>query len=158
MCKSISNGTGFEDMRGHGEQLATLRGQGRPLVEGVVLVAVEVPTSKGSWREVGGWHHVAGSESLKRAQQKLLAKAHPEFQGRPQHIRDPSAMGWPWTAAGMVWKPCELTRQATCATDDRAKGVELSVSPGAQSITSRSQMSNSECLTLLDFGFALMWL
>lgn len=80
---------------------------------------------------------MAESESLKRA--------HPKFQGRPQHIRDPV----PWTAAGVLWKQFEPTRQATCALESRAKEVELSMSPGVQ-------MSNFECSTLLGFGFALM--
>lgn len=46
LAAELSNvyGTGFEDMRGNGEQLVTVRGQGRPLVEGTILVAVEVPT------------------------------------------------------------------------------------------------------------------
>lgn len=54
----------------------SLRGRWSPYPEGVV-------------REVKGWHHVAGSEALKRAQQRLLGRPYPQQQGRPHVLEIP---------------------------------------------------------------------
>lgn len=51
-----------------------------------VLVAVKCPGLKRSWAEVKSWHHGAGSESLKRAQEKLHSTA---VLGDPSTLKIP---------------------------------------------------------------------
>lgn len=85
------------------------------------------PHIEGVMREVKGWYHVARSEALKRAQQRLLGRPYTQLQGRPQHIGDPNTMGQPpRIAAGVKQRPPEPTGQAICAVDGRAKEVQLS--------------------------------
>lgn len=47
---------------------------------------------RGSWRTAESWHHVAGSGSLKIAQNRLLVKEQPRSNGNPG-IRETLA---PW--------------------------------------------------------------
>lgn len=64
-----------------------MRGQDRTLV--TTLDAAGAPGLKGPWREFEALHHVAESESLKRAPSWRSVKV----QWRPQHL---GAMPVPW--------------------------------------------------------------
>lgn len=66
-----------------------------------VSVAVKGPGLKRSWAEVKAWHHGAGSESLKRAQEKLLMKTQHSCPGRPQHFEDTSTKRQPSRTAAV---------------------------------------------------------
>ena len=48
---------------------------------------------KGCDRAMEAQHYVAGLESLKRAQERLLVKVQPSCSRRPQHFGDASTMG-----------------------------------------------------------------
>ena len=48
---------------------------------------------KGSWRAAEALHYGAGLESLKGAQERLLAKLEPSYSKRTQHVGDASTVG-----------------------------------------------------------------
>lgn len=55
--------------------------------------AVEGPGLKGSQRKVADWPHVAGSESLKRVQERLSVKVQFNCSRRPEQFGDASSVG-----------------------------------------------------------------
>lgn len=67
---------------------------GEAIGEEAVSGIVEAPGLglKGSWREAETWHHVAGSESLKRTQE-AIGESTALPQKRPEHFGDASTTG-----------------------------------------------------------------
>lgn len=102
MLKSVPGGTGFEGMRGCGEQLSlsTMRGHERPFGECTDSGKVEASGLKGSWREAEAWHCVAGSESLKKAQKRLPMREHPSCNG-----------DWSILEMPVLWDDCQEEQQ-----------------------------------------------
>lgn len=87
------------------------------------------------------WHHVVGSESLKRAHEKLLMKC--------SIVAGENSAYWRYKYLGMITKDnirCKVQLawaygEAVCAVDDRARELVLSKPIGAQMIVSpRPQM------------------
>lgn len=65
---------------------------GEVIGEITASVAIGAPESKGLWKEVEFWHHVAG-ESLRKDQESLLLKVQPSYS------RDSSILDMlPWKA------------------------------------------------------------
>lgn len=98
VCKSLWCGTDFQGMKGSRRMTESqVRISRRGYQWRCSLNCSKVPELKGSWNKTETWAYVAGPESLKRAQEKLLG------WGR-QSRRDVSTMGGPpRTAAGVPW-------------------------------------------------------
>ena len=89
---------------------------------GTASVAVEAPGLRRSWREVVTWHHVAGSESLKRGCWWRYSPGAVKLQS----FGDASIKEWPpRTAAAVEWSQPESVTWDVYAVGSKAKEVEL---------------------------------
>lgn len=66
---------------------------------GATSVAVETLRLRRSWREVGSWQHMTGSESLKRDEERRLRKVQPSFTADHSILDKPVGMITEDTAA-----------------------------------------------------------
>lgn len=62
--------------------MAPGQARGEAIGEDAILVIAEAPELKGSRRAVETWHQVAGPQSQKRTQEKLLVKVQPSCSSR----------------------------------------------------------------------------
>ena len=85
MCKCHPGDTGFEGMRGHGEQLrlGTVRGQERTLVK----VQSQLQLAAQDWN---GHAKKLRLVTIKGAYEKLVVKS--GCSEKPQHVRDASTI------------------------------------------------------------------
>lgn len=97
--------------------------------KGTASLAMQTSGPKGSWREAETWLLVAGSESLRTAQQSLLVKVQTSCHGDPNILEMP--VPWDYTKDSSCCReePPEPRKWGMYALDGRAREIERPKEP-----------------------------
>lgn len=96
----------------------------KAISEGITLVAIQALGLKESGKKLEAWYYVAGHESLKRVQWRILEKMQPSCWETPVLLKPQYLGTTPRTEATVEWSWPEYLRQNVCTANKRARELE----------------------------------